>query len=129
MTANLTKNQNFVLQTLETSNGPMGAYDILDHLRDKGFKAPLQVYRALDKLMDLGLIHRLDSLNAFVACRHDHETHTGTIAFAICEECGQVSEFEDTSIRKRLSDWSSEHGFKPKKTTVEIRGRCKLCCS
>ncbi|HSM41507.1 MAG TPA: transcriptional repressor, partial [Afifellaceae bacterium] len=65
-----------VFDTLLAADGPLSAYDILDRLRDKGFRAPLQVYRALDKLLALGLVHRLESLNAFIACAHpDCEGH------------------------------------------------------
>jgi Fur family zinc uptake transcriptional regulator len=66
----LTKNQSLVMGALTNSDGPLSAYTILDQLRDHGFRAPLQVYRALDKLVEFGLVHRLESLNAFVACRH-----------------------------------------------------------
>jgi Fur family transcriptional regulator, zinc uptake regulator len=97
-------------------------------LRVEGFRAPLQVYRALDKLTGMGLVHRLESLNAFVACAHPH-SHTGggMIAFAICEECGQVDEFSDDVVIERLSGWAGEHGFRPHKTTIEIRGTCASC--
>ncbi len=58
----LTRNQSLVLDTLSQSGGPLSAYTILDQLRDHGFRAPLQVYRALDKLVEFGMVHRLESL-------------------------------------------------------------------
>jgi Fur family transcriptional regulator, zinc uptake regulator len=73
-TPNLTKNQALVLDVLSRAEQPMSAYTILDKLRDNGFRAPLQVYRALEKLLDFGLVHRLESLNSFVACSHTHES-------------------------------------------------------
>ena len=124
----LTKNQALVYGVLEKSKEPVSAYTILELLRDNGFRAPLQVYRALDKLLDLGKIHRLESLNAFVVCSHSHEEHcNGPTVFAICESCGNVSEFHDTVITDRLTDWEKTQQFKPLKTTIEIRGYCGNC--
>lgn len=123
----LTRNQSLVLSALEKVDGPLSAYTILDHLRGDGFRAPLQVYRALEKLLSAGLVHRLESLNAFVACAHPHCHAQGLIAFAICEDCGRVDEFSDAVVRERLGAWSSEHGFRTEKTTIEIRGHCATC--
>ncbi|MGQ2907918.1 MAG: Fur family transcriptional regulator [Aliihoeflea sp.] len=126
-THDLTKNQEMVLGALSAADGPLSAYTILDRLRDRGFRAPLQVYRALEKLLDYGLVHRLESINAFVACAHPHCHGHGSIAFAICEKCGQVEEFSDATVQSRLGDWSRDHGFKPSKTAIEIRGTCATC--
>lgn len=125
----LTRNQHLVLSRLEQAEGPLSAYTILDQLRDEGLRAPLQVYRALEKLLDLGLAHRLESLNAFVACAHPHCHASGLIAFAICETCGQVSEFSDATVRDRLRDWADREGFVAKRTTMEIRGQCRACAA
>ncbi len=125
--ADLTRNQALVYGALEKTGTPMSAYTILDELRDDGFRAPLQVYRALDKLVEQGLVHRLESLNAFVACRHASCHRGGFIAFAICDTCGQVSEFSDDALSRRLSGWAGKHSFKPSKTTIEIRGLCAGC--
>lgn len=129
-TADLTRNQALVLGVLKHAAAPRSAYDILDGLRGDGFRAPLQVYRALDKLMAIGLVHRLESLNAFVACSdpHDHAVHShGVIAFAICEACGSVTEFHDDTIETRLAAWQKSQSFTPAKTTIEIRGHCRDC--
>ncbi len=123
----LTKNQSLVMGTLTRSDGPLSAYTILDQLRDDGFRAPLQVYRALDKLVEFGLVHRLESLNAFVACRHPGCDGEETIAFMICEKCSQVSEISDTTLAKRLKNLATEAGFALKKSTVELRGICSSC--
>ncbi len=125
----LTKNQALVFDALTRSKGPLSAYNILDELRGEGLKAPLQIYRALDKLLEAGLVHRLESLNAFVACSHPHCHLTEVAAFAICDNCGMVSEFSDDLIEERLKSWSVSHGFKPAKTTVEIRGLCSGCAA
>lgn len=125
----LTRNQTLVLDTLARADGPLSAYTILDRLRGDGFRAPLQVYRALEKLLGFGLVHRLESLNAFVACAHPHCHAQGLIAFAICEDCGQVDEFSDAVVRERLGAWSEDHGFRTEKTTIEIRGHCAACAA
>lgn len=127
MPADLTRNQELVLGTLNHSPAPLSAYDILDRLRDEGLRAPLQVYRALDKLVERGLAHRLESLNAFVACADAHCHRKGLIAFAICEGCGKVDEFADAVIEERLGGWAANTGFKVERTTMEIRGRCAEC--
>lgn len=123
----LTRNQELVLGTLNQSAGPLSAYDILDKLRADGLRAPLQVYRALEKLVERGLAHRLESLNAFVACADAHCHRKGLIAFAICESCGKVDEFADAVIEERLGSWAQSTGFKVERTTMEIRGRCAGC--
>lgn len=123
----LTKNQACVLEKLEAASGPLSAYTLLDQLREQGFRAPLQVYRALDTLMKMGLVHRLESLNAFVACvePHDH-THSMT-AFAICDGCGQVAEFSDHEVGHQLDEWMRSTGFSPKRAIIEFRGTCAKC--
>ena len=123
----LTRNQGLVLGTLAGAKGPLSAYSILDRLRDDGFRAPLQVYRALDKLTELGLVHRLESLNAFVACRHDDCGAHGSIAFAICEKCGLVSEFANDEVAALLEGWAKAENFELTKTTIELRGLCEGC--
>lgn len=123
----LTKNQSLVMSALSQSGGPLSAYTILDQLRDQGFRAPPQVYRALDKLVEFGLVHRLESLNAFVACRHPDCDGHKTIAFVICEECGQVKEITDSTLTKRLKHLASNTGFALRNSIVELRGICESC--
>lgn len=129
--AALTRNQSLVFDALSKATAPLSAYSLLDQLRGDGFRAPLQVYRALEKLQEAGLVHRLESLNAFVACAHsdgDHHGHRhGLTAFAICADCGQVNEFSDQEIEARLSGWANASGFRADKTTIEIRGHCASC--
>ena len=124
----LTRNQELVLGALAHAGAPLSAYDILDRLRGDGLRAPLQIYRALEKLTGRGLAHRLESLNAFVACADAKCHHTaGTIAFAICEKCGRVDEFADDNLEARLTEWSGANGFVPSRTTIELRGLCRDC--
>lgn len=125
----LTKNQALVMGALSEAKAPLSAYKILDQLREHGFRAPLQVYRALDKLVEFGMVHRLESLNAFVACRCPGCDAHEIIAFTICESCGQVVEFSDDSLARRLKSLVRETGFLSKKTTVELRGICRACAA
>ncbi|WP_176084106.1 Fur family transcriptional regulator [Martelella sp. HB161492] len=128
-TAKLTRNQSLVFDCLSHRHEPMSAYTILDQLRGEGFKAPLQVYRALDKLTEFGLVHRLESMNAFVACAHPEEDccRHGMTAFAICESCKKVIEFHAHEVEDALVAVSRKKGFKPEKMTIEIRGLCENC--
>lgn len=123
----LTKNQICVLERLETATGPLSAYTLLDQLRDKGFRAPLQVYRALDTLIKGGFVHRLESLNAFVACAEPHDHDHGMAAFAICDLCGQVAELSDHDMEHQLDKWVGSTGFAAKKAVIEFRGTCAKC--
>jgi len=125
----LTRNQELVCAVLDNAEGPLSAYTILDRVRADGIRAPQQVYRALDKLLAFGLVHRLESINAFVACSHPaHETHSMT-AFAICEACGNVSEFSDVSLAARLQGWAGGEGFRINKSTIEVHGLCDACAA
>lgn len=123
----LTKNQALVFGSLSQAGGPLTAYAILDLLRDSGFRAPLQVYRALDKLVEYGMVHRLESLNAFVACAHKGCDGHGAAAFAICEECGDVFEFSPDNAIAMLKSWTEAEGFRLSRTTIELRGTCRQC--
>ena len=129
----LTKNQVLVLDELEGASAPLSAYTLLDQLRGKGFRAPLQVYRALDGLIKAGFAHRLESLNAFVACaRHEHHGHAhgpDMTAFAICDRCGQVTELSDETIGERLDHWVGAAGFVAKRAVIEFRGTCSKCAA
>ncbi|MEO9341228.1 Fur family transcriptional regulator [Mesorhizobium sp. SB112] len=123
----LTKNQQLVLQRLEAASGPLSAYTLLDQLRESGFRAPLQVYRALETLIKDGFVHRLESLNAFVACSEPHDHSHRMTAFAICDNCGQVTEFCDETVGKQLETWVGSTGFAAKKAVIEFRGTCAKC--
>ena len=121
----LTKNQKLVYAGLVRAGRAMSAYDLLDELRGQGLRAPVQVYRALEKLGELGLVHRIESLNAFVACAHAH--HDGGTAFAICEACGEVVEFSLPETTAVLDRWADKAHFETQRLTIELRGRCAAC--
>lgn len=121
----LNDTQKRVYRILVSAQNPLSAYEVLDKMRAKGAVTPPTVYRSLDKLIEKGLAHRLESLNAYVTCRHPH--HHDMAAFAICEACGSVREFTDSQISERLAHWSEVNAFSPKKVTVEVRGLCETC--
>lgn len=123
----LTKNQSLVLTALAKAKAPMSAYTILDQLRGDGFRAPLQVYRAIEKLLEIGLVHRIESLNAFVACQHPTCEEQEAIAFMICDSCGTVDEIADNILANQLMSISKQEKFSAKTATVELHGNCKNC--
>ncbi|RCL00083.1 MAG: zinc uptake regulator [Candidatus Tokpelaia sp. JSC189] len=125
----LTRNQRHVLDLLLAEKTALSAYTILDRLRIKGFRAPLQVYRALEKLIKLGLVHRLESLNAFIACsRPECEEHS-LIAFVICRKCSNIIEFDNGVIDDNVKKHMQTINFWPQDTILEIRGICAGCHS
>lgn len=123
----LTTNQQHVLSALRQANKPLSAYALLDQLRPAGLAAPTQVYRALEKLLAQGLIHRLESLNAYVSCCHTQGCKHSIAAFAICDTCGHIDEFTDSSLNQCLGQWAKHHAFSSRSTTIEIRGQCASC--
>ncbi|MEC8642861.1 MAG: Fur family transcriptional regulator [Pseudomonadota bacterium] len=121
----LTKNQALVFNVLTSAAQPLGAYAILDELRSHGFKAPLQVYRALEQLAGEGLVHKLESLNAWTVCCGKHRANPPV--FAICNDCGNVTEHFDEELVKNLNTMSARSGFMPDRSVIEIHGQCDDC--
>ena len=125
----LTRNERLVLDALGTKTSPMKAYELLEALKGSGVKAPMTVYRALDRLEERGLIHKLDAINAFVLCRHQtpHEVQ----AFLVCIECCDAQEIEDARLSTLPWEEMVGHGtfdeFDVTSTRIEIRGRCNNC--
>lgn len=115
-----------VLKTVWSSHTPIGAYDILSRLNARGGKAaPMAVYRALDFLMENGLVHRIASLNAFVGCAHPGEHHAGQ--FLICRDCGNVAELDNADVKRALAKAVTARGFTIDSEVIEISGRCPHC--
>ncbi|NBO18589.1 MAG: transcriptional repressor [Proteobacteria bacterium] len=114
-----------VLELLTESDKPLTAYDILAKLRDVGIKAPPTVYRALDALIARGLVHRVESINAFVAC---HEEHMGKGAyFAVCTECGGTQEVADEGLSVLIEGLASTLHFHLERGMLELQGLCAEC--
>jgi Fur family zinc uptake transcriptional regulator len=114
-----------ILDLLSQAARPLSAYDLLGKLRSEGVNAPPTVYRALERLMRDGLAHRIESLNAFVACNKPH--HPELAAFAICDHCGTVAEVRDADVEARLGHVAARSGFHVSKATVELHGHCAAC--
>ena len=116
-----------VLELVWQSHKPLGAYDILGVLSDEDGRraAPPTVYRALDFLLENGLVHRIASLNAFVGCNHPGEAHQGQ--FLICRNCQTAIELEQPSISQAIVESAKSVGFVVEGQTVEIVGLCASC--
>jgi Fur family transcriptional regulator, zinc uptake regulator len=116
-----------VLEALLSSHRPLGAYEVIDALAQSTARpAPITVYRALDFLMANGLVHRIESRNAYLACAHDHDT-AAMVAFLICDRCGSVGEIPGALVAQSLSTAARATGFAPKLSVVEITGTCAHC--
>ena len=124
---NLSKNQQIIFDLIDRSPEPLKAYTILYNVQKKGIKAPPQVYRALDKLVEIGKIHKIESKNAFVACRNSDCEISKATAFSICERCEVVDEISDTKLSKYLSNFNHKKGMKFKRFNLEFFGLCKKC--
>ncbi len=125
----LTKNQTLVLNVLLKAGLPLSAYSILEKLRKHGFKAPLQVYRALEKLVDTGQVHRIESKNAFIACEHSSCEISQMTAFTICQKCEKVSEVMDEELSNYVNLRAEKLGISMTKTNIEFHGLCDRCLS
>ena len=123
----LSKNQKIVLDIIEKAKGPLKAYSILFNVQKKGINAPQQIYRALDKLIEIGKIHKIESRNAFVACKNSNCEISKATAFSICESCEKIDEISDTKLSKYLSSYHDKNGMKFKKFNLEFFGLCKKC--
>ena len=123
----LTPIRRHVLQALLKSHKPLGAYEIMDRAVVRGGRpAPITIYRALDFLRDNGLVHRIESRNAFVACVGDHAGGE-LVVFLICEHCGAVGEASSTAVTDELKAAARAAGFTPKAPVIEVSGVCAHC--
>lgn len=115
-----------VLELVWASHAPVAAYDLLGILRQEkqNAEAPT-VYRALEFLLENGLVHRIESLNAYLGCNHPENLHTSQ--FLICENCQQVVEQDNPDIDAAISAQASRLGFSISQQTIEIMGVCSNC--
>ena len=120
------KTQADVLAVLRQRGGPLSAYDVLRELRATNPRiAPPTIYRALAALRESGRVHRLESLNAFIACRCDR--HTQASILSICDDCGTVEESVAPELLEDLSSVAGRSGFRPSRHVIEIHGICASC--
>ena len=123
----LSKNQQIIFDFIEKAKEPLKAYSILFNVQKKGIKAPLQVYRALDKLVEIGKIHKVESRNAFIACKSSSCEISKATAFSICTMCENVSEINNPKLSKYLTNFEDNSGMNYNKYNVEFFGLCKKC--
>lgn len=124
--ARLTPLRRRVLELIWQSHVPIGAYDILRQLSaDHAGAAPPTVYRALDFLLAQGLIHRLESANAFIGCADPGDPHAGQ--FLICTDCGVTAEMHDAHVTAAIHAGAARFGFTSTRKIVEVQGLCAGC--
>ena len=122
---NLTKNQKIVFNLLQNSGEPLKAYTILESLKREGLKSPLQVYRALDKLVELGIIHKIESQNSFIACSNSN--CASNTAFTICRKCGDVKEIKNNHLFEQVSDLGKKNRLNVQRFNLEFYVDCNGC--
>lgn len=115
-----------VLEILLEAHRAMGAYDVLDRLAEEGYgRQPPVAYRALDFLVEHGFAHRIQRLNAYVACAHPGQAHAPV--FLICRQCASVAEAPGARVRAALEAGAAAAGFRVERATVEALGLCPAC--
>ena len=109
------------------ANGALTAYELIHALEKRQERkiAPLTVYRHLDFLMRVGLVHRIESTQSYFACQHPEAPHDSQ--YLLCSDCGRVEEVHSESVGSELGRITSKHGFKPARVVVEISGLCEAC--
>jgi Fur family zinc uptake transcriptional regulator len=122
----LTSQRRDVLDCVAQSHQAAGAYEIIERMAVSGPRpAPITVYRALDFLLAHGLVHKIESRNAFIACSHAHEGEPA--ALLICEGCGIVAELDSPETFDSLATQAAVQGFRVERTVIEMSGRCGHC--
>ena len=117
-----------ILMYLQSQDKPRSAYDILDHMRDKGARAPVQIYRALAKLEEADLVHKLPKSNGWIACDgHHHDAVTQMLLLLSCQSCGAVEEVHDKHVQTALTALTEKTDFDLPAQTIEVDGLCKPC--
>ena len=124
----LTRLRRRVLELVWSSHEPVKAYEILEHLGTEHKRAaPPTVYRALEFLREEGLVHKIESMNAYIGC--GEPGHHGSSQFLICQQCGEVAELDDDEILDVILKKAGKLGFQIDNQTVELKGLCKACKS
>ena len=124
--ARFTKLRKRVLELIWASHHPVGAYDLLERLgNERGRVAPPTVYRVLEFLTGHGLVHRIDSLNAFVGCAHPGQRHRAY--FLICRMCRCIAEIDDEDLGSAVERCAGVADFVIERETIELLGLCPRC--
>ena len=122
-----TETREQVLESLLDAAQPITAYQLMDKVakRNDRLVQPASVYRSLEALIALGVVARVESINAFIVCQHPQEHHQHV--FLVCDHCGQIDEIADCSISSKLTKDAASKGFKASRQILELHGDCKTC--
>jgi Fur family transcriptional regulator, zinc uptake regulator len=115
-----------VLDALLEAGVPVTAYDLAERLSGPRRVAPVQIYRALDFLIEAGVVHRLATRSAFMACDHEHARGETTV-FLVCGDCGSVAEVASAAVGRGLKGAAADNDFEPVHPVIEVSGRCAAC--
>lgn len=115
-----------ILEGLAEADGPLGAYDLVERLGRERRIAPISVYRALDFLIEAGLIHRIATRNTYLPCHHAHSPGEAVV-FLVCTRCGAVDEVPSPEVARGLDRTAATAGFRPVARAVELEGECARC--
>lgn len=112
---------------LLASERPLTAYELIARLEQREARkiAPLTVYRHLDFLMGVGLVHRLESTQSYLPCDHPEQAHESQ--YLLCSSCGHVDELESKRLENLLDRMADQRGFRPESAVVEVKGLCENC--
>ncbi|MEJ2623944.1 MAG: transcriptional repressor [Pseudolabrys sp.] len=121
------RNAEQVLAVLTEAARPLTAYELLDRLSSSGITAATTVYRALARLISAGHVHRLNSLNAYIACDNNYHTEQSAVVFVVCRVCHATAEIAVPSVTKVLDERLGDHGFSIVAANIEINGLCADC--
>lgn len=125
--ARLTALRRDVLRHLAQGHQAIGAYEVMARMESENSPAPapVSIYRALDFLQAHGLVHKIESRNAYVACSHGHSDERAVLL--ICEACGMVAEIAGDTVFEALDGEAAAHGFSAARAVIELAGRCGHC--
>jgi Fur family zinc uptake transcriptional regulator len=115
-----------VFEALAASKAPLGAYDLVERLGRERRVAPISIYRALDFLIEAGLIHRIATRNAYLPCYHSHAAHAATV-FLVCTRCGGVDEVASPEVARGIEETARAAGFRADHRSLEVAGECRAC--
>jgi Fur family zinc uptake transcriptional regulator len=126
--ARLTMLRRWILELLLSADSPVKAYDLIERMRDKGKRlTPATVYRTLDFLLQYGLAHRINSLNAYVPCTGNHAGRA--LLMFVCSECRRAEELEDPVLYESMRARLDELGMSLRDNCIEIQGTCRKCAT
>ena len=127
MQQELSHNQKLVHKLLKNSNKPLKAYSILFEIQKMGIKSPTQVYRALDKLIEIGKVHKIESKNSYVACKNTNCFNKSSTSFLICNSCEKITEIEEETMSEQFSNLCKKFNSNYSQHNLEIFGTCSSC--